>query len=99
MTAPAGNEFLKWNKSNGEVLNRLVRRRQEEKELFLKTNYLSNKSYKGISLVDVLKQIKVDASFSIRKRLAKNNDISNYSGTYSQNLKLLNLLKQGKLNN
>ncbi len=49
--------------------------------------------------MDALKQIKVDASFSNRKRLAKNNGISNYSGTYSQNLKLLNLLKQGKLNN
>ena len=95
----AANELLKWNKSNGKVLNGLVRRRQEENELFLKTNYLSNKSYKGVSLVDALKQIKVDASFSNRKRLAKNNGISNYSGTYSQNLKLLNLLKQGKLNN
>ena len=95
----AANEFLKWNKSNGKVLNGLVRRRQEEKELFLKTNYLSNKTYKGVSLVDALKHIKIDASFSNRKRLAKNNGISNYSGTYSQNLKLLNLLKQGKLNN
>ena len=57
------------------------------------------KSYKGVSLVDTLKQIKVNASFSNRKRLAKNNGISNYSGTYSQNPKLLNLLKQGKLNN
>ena len=95
----AANEFLKWNKSNGKVLNGLVRRREEEKELFLKTNYLSNKSYKSVSLVDASKQIKVDASFSNRKRLAKNNEISNYSGTYSQNLKLLNLLKQGKLNN
>ena len=95
----AANELLKWNKSNGKVLNGLVRRRQEEKELFLKTNYLCNKSYKGVSLVDALKQIKVDTSFSNRKRLAKNNGISNYSGSYSQNLKLLNLLKQGKLNN
>ena len=95
----AANELLKWNKSNGKVLNGLVKRRQEEKKLFLKTNHLSNKTYKGVSLVDALKQIKVDASFSNRKRLAKNNGISNYSGTYSQNLKLLNLLKQGKLNN
>lgn len=46
-----------------------------------------------------LKQIKVDTSFSNRKRLAKNNSINNYSGSYSQNLKLLNLLKQDKLNN
>lgn len=28
-----------------------------------------------------------------------NNGINNYSGTYDQKLKLLNLLKQGKLNN
>ena len=95
----AANEFLKWNKSNGKVLNGLVKRREEEKELFLKTNYISNKTYKGVSLVDALKQIKVDASYSNRKRIAKNNGISNYSGSYSQNLKLLNLLKQGKLNN
>ena len=95
----AANEFPKWNKSNGKVLNGLVKRREEEKELFLKTNYLSNKNYKGVSLVDALKQINVDASFSNRKRIAKNNGISNYSGSYSQNLKLLNLLKQGKLNN
>ena len=94
----AANEFLKWNKSNGKVLNGLVKRREEEKELFLKTNYLSNKTYKGVSLVDALKQIKVDASFSNRKRIAKNNGISNYSGSHNQNLKLLNLLKQGKLN-
>jgi hypothetical protein len=30
--------------------------------------------------VDVLKQINVDAYFSNRKRIAKNNDISNYLG-------------------
>ena len=76
----AANEFLKWNKSNGKVLNGLVKRREEEKQLFLKTNYLSNKTYKGVSLVDVLKQINVDASFSNRKRIAKNNGISNYLG-------------------
>ena len=33
----------------------------------MKTNYLSNKSYKSVSLVDALKQIKVDASFTNRK--------------------------------
>lgn len=52
-----------------------------------------------VSLVDVLKLIKIDASFSNRKILTKNNGINNYSGTYSQNFKLLNLLKQDKLNN
>ena len=32
----AGNEFLKWDKSNGKPLLGLTRRRQREKELFLK---------------------------------------------------------------
>lgn len=71
----AANEFLKWNKSNGKVLNGLVRRRQG---IVLKINYLINKTYKGVSLVDALNQIKVDTSFSNRKRIAKNNGISNY---------------------
>lgn len=32
----AANEFLKWNKSNGTVLEGLKRRREKERELFLK---------------------------------------------------------------
>lgn len=42
-----------------------------------------------VSLVDVLKLIKIDASFSNRKRLTKSNGINNHSGTYSQNLNYL----------
>lgn len=34
--AGAGDEFLKWDKSNGKPLLGLTRRRQREKELFLK---------------------------------------------------------------
>lgn len=43
--------------------------------------------------------IGVDSSFSNRKKIASKNGINNYSGSASQNLKLLNLLKQGKLKN
>lgn len=32
----AANEFLKWNRAGGTVLNGLVRRRERERELFLK---------------------------------------------------------------
>lgn len=32
----AANQFLRWNKQKGKVLNGLTRRRQEEMELFLK---------------------------------------------------------------
>ena len=57
------------------------------------------KKYTGssVSLVDALKTIGVDSSYSNREKIAKANGISNYSGTASQNTKLLNLLKQGKL--
>ncbi len=54
-------------------------------------------NYKGLSFVDALKSIGVDSSFVNRKIIAANNGISNYKGTFSQNLKLLKLLKNGKL--
>ena len=57
--------------------------------------YSSN--YKGLSFVDALKGIGVDSSFNNRKIIAANNGIVNYKGTSSQNLKLLNLFKSGKL--
>ena len=49
------------------------------------------------SIVDGLKSIGVDSSFNNRKVIASINDISNYSGTESQNIELLKKLKQGKL--
>lgn len=61
------------------------------------TKYLSNKTYKGSSIVEALKQIKINSSYSYRSKLAKANGITNYKGTASQNTKLLKLLKQGKL--
>lgn len=61
------------------------------------TKYLSNKLYKGTSLVDALNQINVDSSFSYRSKLAVANEITNYTGTAEQNTKMLNLLKNGLL--
>lgn len=95
----AANEFLKWNKSNGIILDGLVKRRKDERALFLKSTsvYLSNKGYKGKSIVDALNQINVDSSYESRKRIAKANNIECYLGTHEQNIRLLNLLKNGKL--
>ena len=42
-------------------------------------------------------KIGLDNSYDNRKKIAKKNGISNYSGTVSQNEKLLSLLKQAKL--
>lgn len=93
----ASDEFLRWNKSNGQVLKGLTKRRQEERQLFLTIEYLSNKDYKGVSIAEALDEINIDSSFIYRKRLAHKNGIKGYKGTTSQNIKLLILLKNGKL--
>jgi len=62
-------------------------------------NYLSNRNYQGNSIVDALNQINIDSSFTNRKKLATKNNIINYTGTSSQNSKLLSLLKEGRLIN
>lgn len=54
-------------------------------------------SYTGGSIVDALKSISVDSSYNHRNELAKKNGITDYHGTYEQNIYLLNLLKTGKL--
>ena len=59
--------------------------------------YLNASDYRYGSIVDGLKSIGFDSSFSYRKKLAKTNGIDNYLGTYNQNIKMLNLLKEGKL--
>ena len=59
--------------------------------------YLSNKDYSGYSIVDALKQININSSYEFRSQLAKNNGITNYVGNAKQNIKLLELLRDGKL--
>lgn len=63
---------------------------QEDQEYFFS-------SYSGGSIVDALKSISVDSSYNYRSKLAQENNIENYHGTYQQNIYLLNLLKTGKL--
>lgn len=55
--------------------------------------------YKGksSSIVDALKSLSINPSKSNRKRIATLNGVKNYKGSASQNTKLLNLLKKGKL--
>ena len=51
------------------------------------------------SIVNALKSIGVDSSYSYRSKIAAANGISNYSGTASQNTTMLNMLKAGTLRN
>lgn len=97
-----------YNKADGKELAGLVRRRAAEKKLFdspVKTSssevaaqlYYKKYTGKSTSLVDALMSNGIDSSFSNRKKIARANSISNYSGTAAQNTKLLELLKSGKL--
>ena len=49
------------------------------------------------TLIDSLNKIGVESTYINRRRIAKNNGITNYSGTAEENLKLLDLLNNGKL--
>lgn len=62
------------------------------------TKYYKKYTGKSGSIVDALASIGVkDTSLAARKKIAKLNGITNYSGTASQNTKLLKKLKKGKL--
>lgn len=49
------------------------------------------------TLIDCLNKIGADSSYDSRKQIAVKNGISDYNGTAEQNLKLLDLLNNGKL--
>ena len=68
-------------------------------ESIIKNENNENSSYSGNSIVDYLKSIGIDSSYSNRKKLAKENGISNYSGTAEQNLKLLEILRGKETSN
>ena len=55
------------------------------------------KAFSSSSITDGLKSIGVDSSMANRTKIASANGVSNYTGTASQNISLLNLAKAGKL--
>lgn len=59
--------------------------------------YFSVFKSSSCSIVDCLKSIGVDSSFTYRKRIASKNGVANYKGTAPQNDKLVSLGKKGKL--
>lgn len=59
--------------------------------------YFKKYTGKSSSIVDALKAIGVNSTFANRQKIASANGIKSYIGTPTQNTKLLNLLKQGKL--
>lgn len=96
--------MLLYIKSGGKVLNGLRKRRIRERELFLKCS-TSNfyPKYNGASndIDVVLSSIGVNSNFygNYKKRiqLAEVNGVRNYTGSMSDNIKLLSLAKSGNL--
>lgn len=96
-------KILAYNKSGGKVIKGLTNRRKKEQELF-NTPCMHYAKYIGDtakSLDMILKIIGVEDKYlyfpSRRKPLAKKNGIKNYKGSLSENMKLIELAKQGKL--
>lgn len=63
----------------------------------LKTEYFPKYTGSTLSIVNALKALNVDSSFEYRAKIAAANTFTGYKGSAAQNLKMLNLLKQGKL--
>ena len=62
------------------------------------TVYFAKYTGNSHSIVDALHSIGItDASIAARKKIAATNGINDYTGTATQNTKLLQLLKEGKL--
>lgn len=98
--------MLRYVNSGGKKLSGLVQRRTKERELFLTPTSVKPTYYKKYvgsnnSLDAILKNIGVESkyigSWSSRKPLAEKNGIDNYIGSMSDNLKLIELAKSGKL--
>lgn len=85
------------NESSNNTVNDNVVIENDVKEDSSSYEYLSANGYSGGSIVDGLKFCGSESSFAYRKRLALLNGIDNYRGSYFQNVKLLKLLKEGKL--
>lgn len=97
------NSFELYVKSGGKVLEGLKRRRKVEKNLFDsgKSKYY-NKYIGNSKMIDIVfKSIGVPdkylGSYTNRKAVASANGIKNYTGSKNDNLKLIELAKQGKL--
>ena len=83
--------------TDNQITSNIQNTQNPTQNLKTKQEYLNASNYRYGSIVDALKSINIDSSYNYRKKLAKHNGIQNYHGSYSQNLQMLNLLKNGKL--
>ena len=96
-------DLPKYNKAGGVVLNGLVNRRNAELALFnepISTDVEYYPRYEGEAqgLDEILEEIGAPfGNWKLRTPLANANGISDYAGTYEQNMYLINKAKDGTL--
>lgn len=111
--AQISTKILLYNKSGGVTLKGLQRRRNAEKELFdtpinsdkMTTKYYPQYTGDSQKVDEVLVAIGASSDYDTsqikaylrRKPIAITNGIKNYTGTATQNIKIIKLAKDGKL--
>lgn len=91
-----GHTAIVLTNGSGVIIFKPTKKKEEKTK---SSTVLYYKKYTGnsVSIVDALMAIGVKATFVNREKIAKANGITKYSGSHTQNTKLLSLLKQGKL--
>lgn len=106
-TVQRGDNLTKIAKKYNRTVNELVRLNKITNKnliyvgqvLKLPSDVIYFNKYTGssTSLVDALKSLGEKSDYIYRTKIASTNGIINYAGTQTQNIYLLNLLKEGKL--
>ncbi len=91
------NEEVAAEVITSEETEEIIQEEIMEEDLNKDFTLFENSAYKYMSLVDALDEIYVNNDYEYRTKLALKNGIDNYTGSKIQNLKLLQLLKEGKL--
>ena len=89
--------FLQMSSGTAEQNLKMIELLKGKSDSVSNTQYLSNPTYTGVSIVTALNEIGVNSSYENRKEIAIRNGITNYTGTAEQNTELLNKLKNGIL--
>lgn len=88
------DKVIEENSPEEEITEEPIFKSEELNEEF---TLFENNEYKYMSLSDALDEIYVNNSYDYRILLAHKNGVNNYTGSKVQNLKLLQMLKEGKL--
>src|SRR5690625_2440482 len=90
----AGNKGVTWHDFKAKLSDKKAGSTNASKPV-KKPSKTRETTYTGNSIVEYLQSVNQPSSFAHRKKLASKHGIKNYTGTASQNLKLLRILRDG----